>query len=127
MHSRPGHKRILPTARSLGKQFARRTASQRPFCKIDIALRNMTCYLERAAHFPMKTFLSVAFIVVLLAAPMAAQAPDAQNEQRLLALLKEVQIQQAQMAENQGKIEAKLADLTETIRVARIFAGRAGK
>jgi hypothetical protein len=75
----------------------------------------------------MKTFLPAAFIVVLLAAPMAAQAPDAQNEQRLLALLKEVQIQQAQMAENQGKIETKLADLAETIRVARIFAGKAGK
>lgn len=75
----------------------------------------------------MKTFLPAAFIALLLAAPMAAQAPDAQNEQRLVALLKEVQIQQAQMAENQGKIEAKLADLTETIRVARIFAGRAGK
>lgn len=75
----------------------------------------------------MKTFLPAAFIALLLAAPMAAQAPDAQNEQRLVALLKEVQIQQAQIAENQGKIEAKLADLTEIIRVARIFAGRAGK
>ena len=75
----------------------------------------------------MKTFLPAAFIAVLLAAPMAAQAPDARDEQQLVALLKEVQSQQAQMAENQGKIEAKLADLAETLRVARIFAGKAGK
>jgi endonuclease III len=75
----------------------------------------------------MKTFLPTALIAVLLAVPMAAQAPDARNEQQLVALLKEVQTQQAQIAENQGKIEAKLADLAETLRVARIFAGKAGK
>ena len=53
-----------------------------------------------------------------------AQTPDANQEQRLLALIKEVQTQQTQMAENQKKIETKLADIGETVRVARIFAGR---
>ena len=53
-----------------------------------------------------------------------AQTPDANQEQRLLALIKEVQTQQAQMAENQKKIETKLAEIGETVRVARIFAGR---
>jgi len=53
-----------------------------------------------------------------------AQTPDANQEQRLLTLIKEVQTQQAQMAENQKKIETKLAEIGETVRVARIFAGR---
>jgi len=54
----------------------------------------------------------------------AAQTPDTNQEQKLLALIKEVQTQQAQMAENQKKIETKLTDIGETVRVARIFAGR---
>jgi endonuclease III len=54
----------------------------------------------------------------------AAQTPDANQEQKLLALIKEVQTQQAQLAENQGKIEEKLAQVTETIRTARIYSKR---
>src|SRR6266478_9396779 len=42
-----------------------------------------------------------------------AQTPDANQEQRLLALIKEVQTQQTQMAENQKKIETKLAEIGE--------------
>jgi hypothetical protein len=57
----------------------------------------------------------------------AAQTPDANQEQRLLALIKEVQTQQAQMAENQAQIETRLANVAETIRVARILAGKIGK
>ena len=54
----------------------------------------------------------------------AAQTPGTNQEQKLLALIKEVQTQQTQMADNQKKIETKLAELGETVRVARIFAGR---
>jgi len=53
-----------------------------------------------------------------------AQTPDANQEQKLLALIKEVQTQQAQMAENQKQIEAKLTGIGETVRTARIYAGR---
>ena len=53
-----------------------------------------------------------------------AQTPDANQEQKLLALIKEVQTQQAQMADNQNKIETKLAEINETVREARIFASR---
>jgi hypothetical protein len=56
-----------------------------------------------------------------------AQTPDANQEQRLLALIKDVQTQQAQMTDNEAKIETQLTDLTETIRVARILAGKIGK
>jgi glucose-6-phosphate dehydrogenase assembly protein OpcA len=53
-----------------------------------------------------------------------AQTPDANQEQRLLALIKEVQTQQAQLTENQAKIEEKLAAVTETIRTARVYSKR---
>jgi hypothetical protein len=53
-----------------------------------------------------------------------AQAPDTNQEARLLALIREVQTQQAQLAENQAKIEEKLATVSETIRTARIYGKR---
>lgn len=53
-----------------------------------------------------------------------AQTPDSNQEARLLALVKDVQIQQAQLAENQAKIEEKLNTLAEAIRTARIYTKR---
>jgi hypothetical protein len=67
------------------------------------------------------------FVTALIIASGFAQTPAAKDDQQLLALVKEVQAQQAQIVDNQGKIDTKLAELTETVRVARIFAGRAGK
>jgi len=70
------------------------------------------------------------FLALLLSATLmvmsfsGAQTPDANQEQRLLALIKEVQTQQAQLTENQAKIEEKLAAVTETIRAARIYSKR---
>jgi len=54
----------------------------------------------------------------------SGQTPDANQEQKLLALIKEVQTQQAQLAENQAKIEEKLAEVAETVRTARIYSKR---
>lgn len=70
-----------------------------------------------------------AAILLTLAAivPLSAQAPDARDQQQLTTLVRELQAQQAQIADNQAKIEAKMADLTETMRVARLMAGKAGK
>ena len=64
--------------------------------------------------------VSVTFLAV---SSGVAQTPDLKNEQ-LLALIKEVQAQQAQIADNQAKLEAKLADVAEAIRVARIYSKR---
>ena len=75
----------------------------------------------------MKSFLFLGLIVAMTVAPIAAQAPASKDDQELLTLIKEVQAQQAQIADNQTKIESKLAELAETIRVARLFAGKAGK
>jgi hypothetical protein len=43
------------------------------------------------------------------------------------ALLKEIHAQQIVIAENQAKIDAKLATLGEVIRVARIYGSRGGR
>jgi hypothetical protein len=51
----------------------------------------------------------------------AAEPPSAQDQQ-LIAAIKEIQAQQALIAANQAKIEAKLATLAEVVRVARIFS-----
>ena len=56
----------------------------------------------------------------------SAQAP-AVNPRDLDNLIQEVRSQQAQIVDNQNKIDAKMADVTETVRVARLFAGKAGK
>jgi septal ring factor EnvC (AmiA/AmiB activator) len=67
--------------------------------------------------------LALLFAATLLISGSFAQTPDP-KEQQLAALIKEVQSQQSQIAENQAKIDAKLADLAETIRTARIFSKR---
>ena len=65
----------------------------------------------------------------LLAASIGAQSPaPARDDQReLQALIKQVQAQQLELAENQAKIDAKLVSLGEAIRVARIYSSRGGR
>jgi hypothetical protein len=77
-------------------------------------------------NFGMKPILLALVIssVLLFVSFAGAQAPDANQEQKLLALVKEVQAQQTQMAENEKKIEEKLTALNETIRSARIYTKR---
>lgn len=71
--------------------------------------------------------LTAFFSFVLLMAAPAADAPNAsQAEQQVLAAAKEVQSQQAAIAENQAKIDAKVATIAEILRVARIYASKAG-
>ena len=73
------------------------------------------------------------FLITLLAtaallwAPAIAQTPTQKDADDLNALIKDVQAQQAEISENQAKIEEKLAALTETIREARIFSSRGGR
>ena len=62
--------------------------------------------------------------VLLTMSFSSAQTPDANQEQKLLALIKEVQTQQAQMAANQAKIDEKLNDLADIIRDARLYSKR---
>lgn len=73
-------------------------------------------------HRCLVLFLAITFNG-LLDSPAQTPPPNP-DAQQLLALLKEVQTQQAQIAANQTKIETKLAEVTETVRVARIFSSR---
>jgi outer membrane lipoprotein-sorting protein len=73
------------------------------------------------------TRISIALLLSLtlfLFSSGAAQTPEARQEEQLLALIKEVQAQQAQIADNQAKIDTKLAEVAETVRVARIYSKR---
>jgi len=79
----------------------------------------------------MKRFsvLTALFSLALLVAAPAGEAPSAnqQQQQQVLAVAKEVQGQQAAIMENQGKIDAKLATIADSLRTARIYSSRGGK
>lgn len=70
--------------------------------------------------------LTAFFSLALLVAAPAADAPGANQQQQILAVAKEVQGQQAAIAENQEKIDAKLATIAEALRLARIYSSRGG-
>ena len=72
--------------------------------------------------------LILLFSLALLAPAPGADAPSAtqQQEQQVLTAAKEVQEQQAAIAENQAKIDAKLVTIAESLRVARIYSSRGG-
>jgi hypothetical protein len=72
--------------------------------------------------------LTAVFSLALLVAAPAAEAPDAtqQQVQQVLAVAKEVRGQQAAIAENLEKIDAKLVTIAEALRQARIYSSRAG-
>lgn len=74
----------------------------------------------------MKTTVRSILVAALLATlPPAAKAVNPEDEQ-LLNVVKELTAKQAQLTENEGKIESKVSDLAETVRVARLFMSRAG-
>ena len=62
---------------------------------------------------------------LLVVSASFAQTPSPNDEARLLALVKEVQTQQTQLADNQAKIEEKLAAVTEIVKDARLYSKRA--
>lgn len=70
-----------------------------------------------------RVFLLLMFAIFVTSGGVA-QTPNANLEAKLLALVKDVQTQQAQLAANQAKIEEKLAGVTESVRTARIYTKR---
>jgi hypothetical protein len=59
--------------------------------------------------------------------PAVEPVPTEAEQQQILALIKEIQTQQAAIAENRAKIDEKLAAVAEAIRVARIYSSRGGR
>lgn len=73
-------------------------------------------------------FLSALVVTCFAALLVSASAAEPSKEsQQLMALLKEVQAQQAAIADNQTKIDARLVTIAEAVRLARIYASRSGK
>lgn len=69
--------------------------------------------------------VSAAFV---LATTATAQVPQpTADDKKSMALVKEVREQQAQIAANQEKIEAKLTALAEAVRQAKIYSSRGGR
>ncbi len=76
-----------------------------------------------------KSFFVPALAISALAAMWLAPTPSkgqAAAEDPVAALVTEVAAQQAAILDNQTKIDAKLATIGESIRVARIFVSRGG-
>jgi hypothetical protein len=69
----------------------------------------------------------VAILLTLPFGPLcrAQETPDADSK-RLLEVIKAIQAEQVQIAEQQRQLDAKIEQLTETIRLARIQAARSG-
>ena len=74
----------------------------------------------------MKKFMLL-LSLALFATSIGAQSPAPDEQQRVQALMKEVQAQQIRLADNQAKIDEKLVTLGEAIRVAKIYASRGGR
>ena len=71
------------------------------------------------------TALSVLLACTFLRGVDAADPTNALDQQ-VAAAIKEIQAQQATIAENQTKIDAKLATVGEAVRIARIYSSRGG-
>lgn len=70
----------------------------------------------------------VAATAATLLTTASAETPAATaTPEQVLALVKQVQAQQTAIAENQAKIDAKLAAVIEAVRVARLYSSRGGK
>ncbi len=74
----------------------------------------------------MKRSASIAILCVAFLSPGLAAEPASTQEQELVVMVQELQAQQAQILENQAKIEAKLVPIAEAVRVARIYSSRGG-
>ena len=77
-----------------------------------------------------KTFfvpaLSVSALAAVLLAPPPSQGQAAADDAAVAALVEDVAKQQTAILDNQAKIDAKLATIGESVRVARIFVSRGG-
>jgi hypothetical protein len=72
------------------------------------------------------TLLGAIALFAGLALPRESVGQAANEEAQIAQALADVAAQQSIIAENQTKIDEKVAAVAEEIRVARIFAGRTG-
>ena len=70
------------------------------------------------------TFFSA---LVLLASSIGAQSPPPPEQKQIEVLVKAIQDQQTRIADNQAKIDEKLAVVVEAVRIARLYSSRGGR
>jgi uncharacterized protein YlxW (UPF0749 family) len=92
--------------------------------------REYDLLLEKASQVAsmkiLSAFIAISVIGVSVNARAAEPAKDLEREQQqVAALAKEVQAQLATIADNQKKMDEKLAAIAEALRQARIFSTRA--
>jgi hypothetical protein len=75
---------------------------------------------------PMKKWMLLGMLA-FFSATAGAQSPAPNDQKQLEEMIKAVQAQQIQIAENQAQIDTKLATLAEAIRIAKIYASRGGR
>jgi hypothetical protein len=107
-----------PHARALQSEFSKRCPSECDLLPNDWSYTSPQMKRSVAAISLVIAFSTISSTIA------QAPAPTRPEDQTLLAVIKEVQQQQVEIAANQTKIEAKLADLAETIRIARIYTSR---
>lgn len=74
----------------------------------------------------LSAFIAISLIGVSVNAPAAEPPKDLErDQQQVTAVAKEVQAQQATIADNQKKIDEKLAAIAEMLRQAKIYSTRA--
>jgi hypothetical protein len=72
----------------------------------------------------MRRIILLLLASLFLAISGSAQGPAATDDKELQTLIEQVRTQQQRIADNQTKIDEKLAGVLEAVRQARIFAGR---
>jgi uncharacterized protein YlxW (UPF0749 family) len=89
----------------------------------DLLLENAS---QVASMKILSAFIALSLIGVSVNARAAEPAKDLEREQQqMAALAKEVQAQQATIADNQKRIDEKLAAIAEALRQAKIYSTRA--
>ena len=91
-------------------------------------MREAECYLLNSQR-PISAMNRIAALICLtitLLGGVNAAEPVSSQEQQLLVAIKEIRAQQAAIAENQAKIDAKLVIVGEAVRIARIYSSRGG-
>lgn len=88
---------------------------------------NVTCFQSVEKILSLMKKIIPLGLCALFATSLGAQSVAPTDQKQIEALLKIVQDQQIQLAENQAKIDAKLVTLAEAIRVAKIYSSRGGR
>ena len=70
--------------------------------------------------------MSAHLLLVAVFAVVLGPARASDKDADLLSAVKLLRSQQAEITDNEAKIETKLGELAETVRVARIFMSRSG-